>query len=391
MIVRTNYPLLRKGAIGLKPKKQRQEYDDNIPDSYEERMRRRELRLQGQEIPYPEEPQPVPPSGKKLRRRRSGRKMPLRKKIKLTVLILLLLLVLDAVRLMVCYHYDNTNAAALSVNDGVVNIALFGVDTRENDSSIGTRADAMMIMSVSSKTGKIKLISLMRDSYVNVPGYGMTKLGHAYSYGGPQLAIQTINEAFDMDISEYITVNFGEMAAIINAVGGVRVNVTKAERKETNKYIKEYCNENGLSYKRNRIKKSGEQKLNGIQAMTYGRIRKGNTGGDWMRAERQSVVLNQVFSKASSNPITLLRFLNGLMPNVTTSLSRTDFLRLGLHCLRRGMPSMEHARLPLDGEWEYSTTTDGMSIITFSDAVLTTHLHEYIYDDIPLESDDTSS
>lgn len=378
----------------MKRRKQKQEYTDNIdniPDSYEDRMRRRELRLQGQDIPYPEEPQPVSPSSKKLRRRRPMRKIPLRKKIKIGVLVLLLLLVLDAIRLMTCYHYDNTDASAMAVNDGVVNIALFGVDTRENDPDIGTRADAMMVMSVSSKTGKIKLISLMRDSYVNVPGYGMTKLGHAYSYGGPQLAIQTINEAFGTDISEYITVNFGEMAAIINSVGGVRVNVTKAERKETNKYIKEYCNENGLSYKRNRIKKSGEQKLNGIQAMTYGRIRKGNTGGDWMRAERQSVVLNQVFSKASSNPITLLRFLNGLMPNVTTSLSRTDFIRLGLHCIRGGMPGMEHARLPLDGEWEYSTTADGMSVITFSDEVLSTHLHDYIYNDTPLEATDTPS
>jgi LCP family protein required for cell wall assembly len=367
----------------LKRKKQNQ--SGSVPDSYEERMRRRELRLQGEEIPYAEDTASSP------KHKRTRRKIPLRKKIKIGVLLLLLLLVLDMVRLMTCYHYDNTDAAAMSIQDDVVNIALFGVDTRESDPEIGTRADAIMIMSVSAKTGKIKLISLMRDSYVNVPGYGMTKLGHAYSYGGPQLAIQTINEAFDMDISEYITVNFGEMAAIINAVGGVRINVTKAERKETNKYIKEYCNENGLSYKKNRIAKSGEQKLNGIQAMTYGRIRKGNTGGDWMRAERQSVVLNQVFAKASSNPITLLRFLNGLMPNVTTSLSRTDFLRLGIHSLRRGMPTLEHARLPLDGEWEYSTSADGLSIITFSDQVLSTHLHEYIYDDVPLTADAADS
>ena len=273
----------------------------------------------------------------------------------------------------------------------MINIALFGVDTRENDPEIGTRADAMMIMSVSSKTGKIKLISLMRDSYVNIPSYGMTKLGHAYSYGGPRLAIQTINEAFDMNLSEYITVNFGEMAAIIDSVGGVRIDVTKAERKETNKYIKEYCKENNLSYKRNRIEKSGEQKLNGIQAMTYGRIRKGGTGGDWMRAERQSRVLNQVFAKASSNPISLIRFLNGLMPNVTTSLSRTDFLRLGFHAVRGGMPQMEHARLPLDGEWQYSTTADGMSVITFRDDILSAHLHDYIYNDVPLTSADTAS
>ena len=365
-------------------KRNRPQANDNIPDDYEARMRRREMRLHGEEIPYPEDQIPV-------KEKKKRRKMPFRKKLKIGFLVLLLLLILDAVRLMTCYTYDKEDPSALKVEDGVINIALFGVDTRENDPEIGTRADAMMIMSVSSKTGKIKLISLMRDSYVNIPGYGMTKLGHAYSYGGPRLAIQTINEAFDMNLSEYITVNFGEMAAIINSVGGVRIDVTKAERKETNKYIKEYCKENNLSYKRNRIEKSGEQKLNGIQAMTYGRIRKGGTGGDWMRAERQSRVLNQVFAKASSNPISLIRFLNGLMPNVTTSLSRTDFLRLGFHAVRGGMPQTEHARLPLDGEWQYSTTADGMSVITFRDDILSAHLRDYIYNDVPLTSADTAS
>ena len=98
-----------------------------------------------------------------------------------------------------------------------------------------------------------------------------------------------------------------------------------------------------------------------------------------------------MFAKASSNPISLIRFLNGLMPNVTTSLSRTDFLRLGFHAVRGGMPQMEHARLPLDGEWQYSTTADGMSVITFRDDILSAHLHDYIYNDVPLTSADTAS
>ena len=345
----------------------------NHPDYSDDRMQ------QTQPLPQPAR-DPQYPSRPPQHRRRSPVKW-----ILLVLLILILAAALFAARLLTCYNYDDTNASDLTITDNVVNIALFGVDTRENQEEAGTRADAIMIMSVNNSTGKIKLVSLMRDSYVNVPGYGMTKLCHSYSYGGPQLAMQTINEDFGTNISEYITVNFGEMASIISSVGGVKINVTKAERKETNKFIKEYCKANGLSYKKNKIKKSGEQMLNGVQAMTYGRIRKGSTGGDWSRTERQSAVLEQVFARATSgNPVRFIGFLNGLMPNVTTSLSQSDFVKLGLHTIKGGMPDMEHARLPLDGEWQYSTTADGMSVITFRDDVLAQHLQEYLYKDADL-------
>ena len=306
-------------------------------------------------------------------------------KIVLTVILVIIALVAaDIVYLLHSYDYDKTNSSALAFDEnGIANIALFGVDSREATKGMGTRADAIMIMSVNSKTGKIKLISLMRDSYVNIAGHGMTKLAHAYSYGGPQLAMQTINDDYNMNISEYMTVDFGEMASIIDSVGGVKVKLTKDERKETNIFIKEYCKENKLKYKKYKIKKSGIQTLNGVQAMTYGRIRKGNTGGDWSRTERQSVVLEQVFSRATGgNPIRLISFANGLIPNTKTSLSRQDFISLGLHGLSHGEPKMEHIRLPLDGEWRYGTTSDGMSVITYDDSVLSARLHDYIYKDI---------
>lgn len=334
------------------------------------------------------------------RRQSPPTRHPKKKRRILPILVVLLLALIAGTVLFVnhlfsSYNYDNTNESALTLDSRSVNIALFGVDTREGNAESGTRSDAIMIMNVNGNTGKIKMVSLMRDSYVNIPGYGMTKLAHAYSYGGPQLAMDVLNQDFDLNISEYIAVDFGEMANIIDSVGGVKINVTKAERKETNKFIKEYCKANGLKYKKNKIRKSGMQKLNGVQAMTYGRIRKGNTGGDWSRTERQSTVLNQVFAKATSgNPITLVRFLNGLMPNITTSLSKDDFMLLAKTAVRKGKPKMEHTRLPLDGEWRYGTTADGMSVITFSDEVLAQHLKEYFYDDITpstASSEDSSS
>lgn len=319
-----------------------------------------------------------PPRRKKRKKRGS-----IVKKILLVVVLILALVIADICHLLTLYTYDDTNESSLAANteDGIMTVALFGVDKRENDASSGTRADAIMLMSVDPKRKSIKLTSLMRDSLVDVPKHGQTKLCHAYGYGGAQMMLQTINEDFDMNVKEYMVVDFAEMASIIDSVGGVTVTLTDDEVKETNKYIDEYCWKT-LNIPTQRIEGSGEQKLNGIQAMTYGRIRKGNTGGDWKRAERQSVVLNQVFSKATSNPITMLKFLNGLMPNVTSSMSKMDFVYMGLTTLVHGMPTMSHIRLPLDGEWQYGTTSSGASVIRFSDSVLASHLHSYIYDDI---------
>lgn len=317
----------------------------------------------------------------KRRKRGRKRKMSLLKKILLIFVLIAALAIGDVCYLLTLYEYDDTNASSLAFNteDGMMNIALFGVDTRENNAESGTRADAIMIMNVNPAEKSIKLVSLMRDSYVDVPGHGGTKLCHAYGYGGPQLMMKTLNENFDLHITEYMVVDFAQMASIIDAVGGVTVTLTDEELAETNKYICEYCWANDMPA--DEIKESGEQKLNGVQAMTYGRIRKGNTGGDWQRTERQSVVLNQVFSRATSNPIRLLRFLHGLMPNVKSSMSKMDFVYMGLRTIVHGFPSMGHLRLPLDGEWQYGTR-NGMSVIEFSNEALSAHLRNYFYHNV---------
>ena len=314
----------------------------------------------------------------KHKKRGRKRRMSLLKKILLVLALIVALMVADVYYLLTLYEYDDTNASSLAANteDGMMNIALFGVDTRENNGESGTRADAIMIMNVNPAEKSVKLVSLMRDSYVDVPGYGSTKLCHAYGYGGPQLMMQTLNENFDLHITEYMVVDFAQMASIIDAVGGVTVTLTEEELAETNKYICEYCWENGVPA--DVIEEAGEQKLDGVQAMTYGRIRKGNTGGDWQRTERQSVVLNQVFSRATSNPVRLLRFLHGLMPNIKSSMSKIDFVYMGLRTIVHGFPSMGHLRLPLDGEWQYGTR-DGMSVIEFSNEALSAHLRNYFY------------
>ncbi len=120
--------------------------------------------------------------------------------------------------------------------DGILNIALFGVDSREHD-NVG-RSDSIIIATIDTKHDKIKLTSLMRDSYVEVDGHGKTKLTHAYAYGGPTLALKTINENFGLDIKDYVTVNFDNLAEIIDDLGGVPINIKPYEVKEVNNYAK---------------------------------------------------------------------------------------------------------------------------------------------------------
>ncbi|MGN1030044.1 MAG: LCP family protein [Butyricicoccaceae bacterium] len=348
------------------------------PRTREERLRRYE------EEAHAGRASKSPKPSRSSRRKKRGRKHPVLSAILVIILAVVVFLGVLGYKMFSSYEYDDTNDQSIADTvgpDGIMTVALFGVDTRSwSDTS---RSDAIMVMAIDPQRGKIKLTSLMRDSYVEIPGYGKSKLCHAYAYGGPQLAMQTINENFGTNITEYATVNLEQISAIIDAMGGVTIDVSEAELEEANKHIANYCKENNIknadSYQ---LTQAGEQNLNGLQAMVYGRIRKGNTGGDWQRTERQSLILQKLFSKISSaNPIQCIRFMNALLPNMRSSLSTSDILYMGMHTISHGMPDMEHTRLPLDGEWSYATINGG-SYITFNDDVLADHLHDYIYDDV---------
>ena len=94
-----------------------------------------------------------------------------------------------------------------------------------------------MVASVNTKTGQVKLVSIARDTYVAIPGYNNTRINHAFSYGGPELAIRTLNENFGLDVTDYVAVNFDSLAEVIDAMGGVEVDVTEAERQQINAYL----------------------------------------------------------------------------------------------------------------------------------------------------------
>ncbi len=282
------------------------------------------------------------------------------------------------------YTYDDSLqgadlAANVTPDTGVTNIALFGVDTRTVD--IGTRSDSMMVLTVDNRQHKLKLTSLMRDSRVQIEGHGADKLCHAYAYGGPLLAIRTINRNFGTDIRDYITVDFGQMKALVDAVGGVWIDVSEKERAEANKFIGQYQKEKGVPKDEHTpIAQAGYQHLNGVQAMCYARIRKGGTGDDWGRVERQSVVLRAMMAQVEHLSAGELAALAQTMTdNVTTSLSPAALMPLVLGAVKGGMPALIHSRVPVDGAWEYSAS--GEYIVYDLDQAADA-LRAFLYEDI---------
>ena len=273
---------------------------------------------------------------------------------------------------------------AISDNN-ITNIALFGVDSRNGEAA---RSDAIMILSVDNRHKKIKLASILRDSYVEVPGNGMTKINHAYAYGGPELAIRTINENVGLDIMDYVTVNFDQLAEVIDAIGGIDIELSEAERENANKNISSYAAEaaqNGKEIPLDYIDGSGLQHLSGVQAVAYARIRYvGN--GDYERTDRQRRVLEQMFNKVMEmNVVSYPGLVNKLLPLVETSLDSGEIISLGLKALANGKPVFEQTRFPLNedfGNGGAGTMINGTWYMIFDIEATAEKIQAFIYDDV---------
>lgn len=261
------------------------------------------------------------------------------------------------------------------LSDEIKNIAVFGVDARKDE--VSGRSDAMMIVSIDIKHHKIKAVSIMRDSLVDIEGYGRRKINSAYAHGGVELAIKTLNKNFKMNITDYVSLNFNQLAEIVDALGGVDVSITEAERKNANKYIKEMCDEIGKEP--DLIKKAGEVTLYGYQAVAYSRIRYvGNA--DFQRTERQREVMEKLMNKAlETSVLKYPSLISKLLPMVETSLSNDEILNLAGAMLLKGKPSFEQGRFPLDGSYK---TNSSYSMEYDLDAAAD-KLHRFIYDDEP--------
>ncbi len=212
---------------------------------------------------------------------------------------------------------------------GYRNIALLGIDSRADDYGTGNRSDCIMIASINEKTKKVKLISVYRDTYVYVTENGTKKLDkitHAYSYGGAQNTLKSLNEALDLNITEYVTVNFDAVIAAVNALNGVQIEITNEELKYINDYIDATSQSSGVSS--SHLTKSGKQTLDGVQAVAYSRIRY-TAGGDYKRTERMRTVVMAMMSKAKTLNIGQLNKLaDTILPRISKNIENNDIIAL---------------------------------------------------------------
>lgn len=228
------------------------------------------------------------------------------------------------------------------------NILLLGTDNRSR--SFGGLTDSMIILSINNQTHKVKMTSVMRDTWVDIYGKGSAKLNAANVYGGPNLAVRTINENFGMNIDKYVVVNFHGLSKIIDQLGGVDVVITSGERKYMNLYLAEYREWFGSSGAGS-VGASGLVHLTGAQATAYARIR--NIGSDYQRTERQRTVLVAMAQTLKdSGTQNIIGILPELLTHVETNLGAADIISLLPVLMQVDLDdedSIVQYRIPVDG------------------------------------------
>lgn len=250
---------------------------------------------------------------------------------------------------------ENIDTTAVGINEdtkeelkGYRNIALLGIDSRADDYGLGNRSDCMMIASINQETNEIKLISVYRDTYVYVMENGtkrLDKITHAYSYGGAQNTLKSLNEAMDLNITEFVTVNFDAVIAAVDSLGGVYIDIDKSEIKYVNDYIDATSESSGV--KSSHITHSGRQKLDGVQAVSYTRVRY-TAGGDYKRTERMRTVVEAMLSKAKTLGVGQLNsFADTILPKIRTNISTSEIWGL--------IPKLASFKVTESIGWPYDT------------------------------------
>ncbi|HZK33742.1 MAG TPA: LCP family protein [Bacillota bacterium] len=259
---------------------------------------------------------------------------------------------------------------------GIKNIMLFGTDNRSRNEK--SRSDTMMVASIDRKHKAVKITSLMRDMYVPIPGRNDDRLNTAYAFGGPSLAIKTVNSTFNMDITDYVSVDFYSLEMIIDEVGGIPIDVKRSEVKEINKYAKDLDRVVNDGSKAPLLTEAGLQVLSGRQAVSYCRIRSVGRD-DFERTERQRRVLNELFKKGKSIGITRIPGLvSKILPEIETSLTKTEIVDLAMVMLGFSTSEIDQFRLPADGYYTDQTIRRMRVLVPDLDESKDM-LHDFIY------------
>ena len=247
------------------------------------------------------------------------------------------------------------------------NIAIFGIDSREDTYSKGNRSDCIIIASINNTTKEVKLIHVYGDTYVQIEGHGLDKITHAYSYGEAPLAIKTLNTNLDLNITEFVTVNFDAVKDIIDNIGGISMNITSEEVSHIP----------GIS-------SAGTYNLTGEQALAYARIRHA-TGGDYKRTERMRDVLTAVANKVKTFNISQLnQFVDFVLPKIYTNITAADIFSL--------MPSATSFKITDSIGWPYETkgiTLDRWYGVPITLESNVTRLHQEVFEESDYTPSDT--
>ena len=261
--------------------------------------------------------------------------------ITVLVLIIILVLILLSIFLFISGKWGKVNKVDLNKEDIAVstgvednlanfrNVAILGIDSREDTYSKGNRSDCIIIASINNNTKDVKMFSVYRDTYVQIEGHGLDKITHAYSYGGAELALNTLNTNLDLNIEEFVVVNFDAVKDAVNNIGGVTINITDEEASHISG-----------------IDKAGTYNLTGEQALAYARIRHAE-GGDYKRTERMRDVIAAIVEKVKTFNISQInKFIDEMLPKIYTNMTAADIFSF--------LPSITSVNITDSIGWPYN-------------------------------------
>ncbi len=325
----------------------------------------------------------------KTKKRKGGKKKKRHLFLKTVILLLVIIVILAGVFVGYVYSkYSRLNREVIDKNEieinadvpeyhGYLNILLLGVDSR-NNTYTGTLSDSIMIVSINQDTKDVKIASVYRDCYLKV-GNSLDKITHAFGKGGAKASLSAINTNLDLDITEYVAVNFEVVVDVVDAVGGIDMEISNEEAKYINTYIKEINRVTHHSSKQ--ITKGGNYHLDGVQALAYSRIRY-TSGGDYKRTERQRTVLNKVFEKVKTmNLVQLNTIADKVLDEISTNISTQRIFELLKNATSyniaetRGWPDSENGGIK---GYQPGTVWYGAPVNLANQVK---ELHEYLFDE----------
>ena len=270
-----------------------------------------------------------------------------------------------------------TNEGVAEETKGYTTIALYGVDSTDGNKGSGTNSDCVMLLSINNATGEMKIVSVYRDTLLETYGMdnGAMKINYAYQMGGALTSINTLNTNLDLNITDFVTIDFDGLASIINAIGGVTIDVDESELDAFNLSIANQIKESGNFI--DGIHSAGKQVLNGEQAVAYSRIRTTDKG-DITRTERQRKVLFAIAGKVKSMDAaaTVLKFVDVSFGFVSTSITRDEMVKLAKKV------STYEFKEEIGFPMEYSPVilSDNQGVVAANDLSSNVkRLHEYLY------------